>query len=115
MISRVIFLNRWVGAILSWNVSLLGLALLVLWCPSPIRAEEESVLPPVVIDATDLEINKTRTVPTTEEAVRELRKTPGGVAVVASEQFENRYSLNFEDTLALTPGVYAQKLSLIHI
>ncbi len=109
MISRVIFLNRWVGAILSWNVSLLGLALLDLWCPSPIRAEEESVLPPVVIDATDLEINKTRTVPTTEEAVRELRKTPGGVAVVASEQFENRYSLNFEDTLALTPGVYAQK------
>src|SRR5690606_39652982 len=35
--------------------------------------------------------------------------TPGGVALVPSETFEDRYTLNFEDTLARTPGVYAQK------
>jgi iron complex outermembrane receptor protein len=48
-------------------------------------------------------------VPGNAEATEIIQRTPGGVAVVGSEAFEDKYTLNFEDTLALTPGVYAQK------
>jgi iron complex outermembrane receptor protein len=109
MFLPVILLNSWAGESLNRKICFTCIALFVLFCPRFVRAEEESVLSPVVIDAKHPGMNKAMTVPTTEDAEREIKKTPGGVAVVASEQFENRYSLNFEDTLALTPGVYAQK------
>lgn len=43
------------------------------------------------------------------QALREINKTAGGVAVVDSKTFENKYSLNFSDTLNNVAGVYAQK------
>lgn len=51
----------------------------------------------------------TKTVPSNAEAAEIINRTPGGVAIVGSEKFEDRYTLNFEDTLELIPGVYAQK------
>lgn len=43
------------------------------------------------------------------EAARDrLWHTPGGVAVVGREAFEERYALTLKDTLGLVPGVYAQ-------
>jgi len=72
-------------------------------------SEDERVLEPVVVTAEGEQKKGTKTVPSNEEARRIIETTPGGVAVIDSERFEDRYSLNFEDTLALTPGVYAQK------
>lgn len=70
-------------------------------------AQAATVLNPVVVTAE--EATGSATVPGNAEATEIIRRTPGGVAVVESGRFEDRYSLNFEDTLALTPGVYAQK------
>jgi len=71
-------------------------------------AEDAAVeLVPVVVTA-DKEAG-TLTVPGNLEAERQIRRTPGGVAVVPAETFEDTYALSFEDTLRLTPGVYAQK------
>ena len=49
------------------------------------------------------------TVPTNSQAREEINQTPGGAAVVYSKAFENKYSLNLQDTLAYVPGVYTQK------
>ncbi len=49
------------------------------------------------------------TAPDNSQAKKEINKTPGGVAVVESKTFENKYSLNLQDTLAYVPGVYTQK------
>lgn len=65
-----------------------------------------SELPAVVVTATE---DGTLTVPDNATATREIQQAPGGVAVVDAKDFEDKYSLNFEDTLAYTPGVYAQK------
>lgn len=70
-------------------------------------AQEAVTLDPVVVIADSTK--GTLTVPSNTQATHEIQRTPGGVAVVPSEQFEDSYTLNFEDTLKLTPGVYAQK------
>jgi len=49
------------------------------------------------------------TVPSNSQAREEINQTPGGVAVVDSKTFENKYTLNLQDTLTYVPGVYAQK------
>jgi iron complex outermembrane receptor protein len=49
------------------------------------------------------------TVPNNSQAREEINQTPGGVAVVESKTFENKYNLNLQDTLAYVPGVYTQK------
>ncbi|GDX36476.1 TonB-dependent receptor [Alphaproteobacteria bacterium] len=49
------------------------------------------------------------TVDDNSQALREINKTAGGVAVVDAKTFENKYSLNLSDTLANVAGVYAQK------
>lgn len=38
----------------------------------------------------------------------EIRKTPGGVDVEAADEFEDRLAVSLRDTLAWSPGVYAQ-------
>jgi iron complex outermembrane receptor protein len=43
------------------------------------------------------------------QAREEINKTPGGVAIVESKTFEDKYSLNLQDTLAYVSGVYTQK------
>ncbi|MEE2850004.1 MAG: TonB-dependent receptor [Pseudomonadota bacterium] len=43
------------------------------------------------------------------EARDRLSRTPGAVAVVASESYEDRYALGFAETLRSVPGVFAQR------
>ncbi|QPJ60925.1 MAG: TonB-dependent receptor [Candidatus Nitronauta litoralis] len=54
-------------------------------------------------------IKSTLTVPSNQDALKEIQSTPGGANIVAEEKFEKKYTQSFADTLALTPGVYAQK------
>lgn len=76
---------------------------------SPALSESEVIVEPVVVSAQDSSPEGTRTVPGNEEAKHIIEQVPGGVALVDSSRYEDRYALSFEDTLALTPGVYAQK------
>lgn len=83
------------------------------------RADEQNqgaVLPEVVIAApipefkTNIgELPGTLTVPNNFEAKKIIQRTPGGVYVVGSEVFEDKYSLNFQDTVSHVPGVFATK------
>lgn len=43
------------------------------------------------------------------EARQRLSRTPGAVAVVSAESYEDRYALAFSDTLRSVPGVFAQR------
>lgn len=43
------------------------------------------------------------------EARERLSRTPGAVAVVAAESYEDRYALALSDTLRSVPGVFAQR------
>ncbi|MBT3509866.1 MAG: TonB-dependent receptor [Nitrospina sp.] len=77
---------------------------------------EEAELSEVVIAApipefreTTIELPGTLTVPNNFEATRIIQRTPGGVYVVGAERFEDKYSLNFQDTVSHVPGVYATK------
>lgn len=72
-------------------------------------ADEKSSLVSVLVEADRLDSLDTLTTPNNESARKALYKTPGGVALVEAADFENSYSLGFEDTLSLVPGVYAQK------
>ncbi len=51
----------------------------------------------------------TLTVPNNFEAKKIIQRTPGGVYVVGSEVFEDKFSLNFQDTVSHVPGVFATK------
>ncbi|WP_033919537.1 TonB-dependent receptor family protein [Sphingomonas sp. 37zxx] len=43
-----------------------------------------------------------------DQAEAALQRTPGGVDVVAAEEFENTLAVSLRDALAFSPGVYAQ-------
>jgi iron complex outermembrane recepter protein len=43
-----------------------------------------------------------------DQAREELRKRPGGVDVVAAEEFQDRVAVSLRDALAFSPGVYTQ-------
>lgn len=43
-----------------------------------------------------------------EDAERRVRKTPGGVDVVAAEEFADKAAVSLRDALAFSPGVYTQ-------
>ncbi|PIR00831.1 MAG: hypothetical protein COV66_04665 [Nitrospinae bacterium CG11_big_fil_rev_8_21_14_0_20_45_15] len=51
----------------------------------------------------------TLTVPSNLEAAEIIQRTPGGVNVVDAKAFEDKFAINFEDTLTLVPGVFATK------
>lgn len=51
----------------------------------------------------------TLTVPSNLDAAKIIERTAGGAAVVDSKVFEKKFSVNFEDTLSLIPGVFATK------
>jgi iron complex outermembrane recepter protein len=77
---------------------------------------QDSVLPEVVIAAPIPDFGApsgtlpgTLTVPNNFDAKRIIQRTPGGVYVVGAEVFEDRYSLNFQDTVSHVPGVFATK------
>ncbi|GJL78907.1 MAG: TonB-dependent receptor [Nitrospinaceae bacterium] len=102
-------------------------AILNLICVQPALADEGDndrlVMPEVLVEAPKATLKETTqtsigtfestvgtlTVPSNLEAAKIIQRTPGGVAVVDSKAFENDFSLNFEDTLAFVPGVFATK------
>ena len=47
--------------------------------------------------------------PIVAEARERLSRTPGAVAVVSAESYEDRYALALSDTLRSVPGVFAQR------
>src|SRR5690606_28087346 len=47
--------------------------------------------------------------PVVAEARARLSRTPGAVAVVSTESYEDRYALALSDTLRAVPGVFAQR------
>ncbi len=78
--------------------------------------DQGSVLPEVVIAAPIPDFGTpsgtlpgTLTVPNNFDAKRIIQRTPGGVYVVGAEVFEDKYSLNFQDTVSHVPGVFATK------
>ncbi|NWK95306.1 ligand-gated channel protein [Sphingobium lactosutens] len=46
--------------------------------------------------------------PIVEEVATRVQKTPGGVDVVAAEEFGNKVAVSLRDALAFSPGVYTQ-------
>lgn len=48
------------------------------------------------------------TAPGVAQARETINQRPGGVALIGSEQFEDRYAVSFKDTLRDAPGVFAQ-------
>jgi iron complex outermembrane receptor protein len=44
----------------------------------------------------------------TQDAATRIARTPGGVDVVSAEDFHDRLAVSLRDTLAFSPGVYAQ-------
>ena len=82
---------------------------------SPSLAFAEPVAPPTEDPVTTLDsvIVTGRRNPEDPAVVAEARallsRTPGAVAVVSSETYQDRYALTFADTLRSVPGVFAQR------
>lgn len=77
--------------------------------PQQIANAQNIELDPITVIGDRIDNTGTQTVLSNAEAKKIIEKTPGGVSLVSSEIFEDKYTLNFEDTLSGTPGVYAQK------
>ncbi len=71
---------------------------------SPPKQKQE-----LAVTLTKGNVIKSNTVPTVEAATRAMNQTPGAVNVVPFQDVEKRYIQNFQDTLSLVPGVFAQK------
>ncbi|BBD98572.1 TonB-dependent receptor [Sphingobium amiense] len=64
----------------------------------PAFAEEEAGRPAIIVTAAALD----------DAATERVRRTPGGVDLVASTEYENRLAVSLRDVLAFSPGVYTQ-------
>ena len=88
------------------------LALLALALMLPARtlradeAPEPQTLPPVVVEAERLAPARERD---NEAAEQEMRRAPGGVALVADERIERTRAASFEDVLEAVPGVLVRQ------
>ncbi|HEY0913465.1 MAG TPA: TonB-dependent receptor [Solimonas sp.] len=86
------------------------LAALALLLPFAVSAHEVSepgtvVLEPVTVTG---EAAGSPTAESVRQAHDRIEKTPGGVDLVSSEEFQDRYAVNLRDMLRDTPGVFAQ-------
>ncbi|PPE71904.1 TonB-dependent receptor [Solimonas fluminis] len=86
------------------------LAALALLLPLAVSAHEVSepgsvTLEPVIVTG---ERAGSPTAPSVREAHDRIEQTPGGVDLVSSEEFQDRYAVNLRDMLRDTPGVFAQ-------
>jgi len=72
---------------------------------APAFAEEQTRLDSVLVTARP----DPEDPPVVARARTRLSRTPGGVAVVSAEAYQNRYALGLNDTVRDVPGVYAQK------
>lgn len=87
---------------------------LLLLCASAYA--QESIAPDAsTTDATVLEPVTTTAMPlssptaqTAQDARERIEKVPGGVALVAREDYDDRYAVNIRDMLSGTPGVFVQ-------
>ncbi|MEP3247188.1 MAG: TonB-dependent receptor [Sneathiella sp.] len=75
------------------------------------QAEEKktTTLDPIEVTAPREEVNFSLTVPDNDQARQQINRTPGGVDLVEGKELEDRFVLNYEDSLSFVPGVYAQK------
>lgn len=86
------------------------LAALALLLPFVVSAHEMSepgavTLEPVVVTGQG---SGSPTAPSVRQAHDRIEQTPGGVDLVSSEEFQDRYAVNLRDMLRDTPGVFAQ-------
>jgi iron complex outermembrane receptor protein len=81
-----------------------GALCVVLMLPAFASAQEN--LPTINVEADRLDLSLTA--PTTTQAERELRQTPGSVTVVPDTQFNLQRSTTIKDVLDYVPGVFAQ-------
>lgn len=83
----------------------LGRALLLTACAGPAFAQTAPMVDSVIVTAAPAPDEP----PVVARARARLAQTPGAVAVVAAESYENRYAPDLAEVLRDAPGVYAQK------
>lgn len=87
-------------------------ALLIAACAAPAFAQTPAAPsgPATVIDSIIVTGQRNpEDPPVVAEARERLSRTPGAVAVVSAESYEDRYALALSDTLRSVPGVFAQR------
>ncbi|MFZ2998145.1 TonB-dependent receptor family protein [Sphingobium sp.] len=65
---------------------------------APAFAEDETDRPTLIVTAT----------PAVQDAIARVQRTPGGVDVVAADDYADRLAVSLRDALAFSPGVYTQ-------
>jgi len=73
---------------------------------NPAFSQSATELPAVTVVGAPL--NESLTVPTTEQAQEEIRRTPGAVEVIADTVFKNGPAATLKDVLDYVPGVFVQ-------
>lgn len=88
------------------RASLIALAVAIAY-PTPAFAADAAAMgdPEIVVTASRVNAD---TVPSVARAEREVDRTPGGADVVDADEFSSRFAVDFRDTLAFSPGVFAQ-------
>lgn len=69
-------------------------------------AEQAKTMPPV--EVTGKQGKTSFTVPTAEDAARELKRVPGGTSLIKAEDYKTGRTSTVQDALAYAPGVYAK-------
>ncbi|VCU71073.1 Fe(3+) dicitrate transport protein FecA precursor [Pigmentiphaga humi] len=77
---------------------------------APRMANAQQVLPAVTVtgDSQPDDGAGSLTVPDTEQAIADIERTPGGVAVVPDTQFKNAPAQTVKDVLGWVPGIFVQ-------
>lgn len=97
---------------MSLKLSAAPLALLAAAFAGPAFAQTQPASPeaPTVVDSVIVTGQRNPDdPPVVAEARERLSRTPGAVAVVSSESYEDRYAVALSDTLRAVPGVFAQR------
>lgn len=81
-----------------------GLAAWAMCCPA--MAQETPTLPPIVVTVD--RPARSLTVPSLDDARRDLERVPGGTAIVPSERIRDGRAATPKDALDYVPGVFAQ-------
>lgn len=72
----------------------------------PAIAAAQEILPAITVEGD--RTGNSLTVPTVEQAEREIRHTPGAVHVVPDTQYKNQHAATLKDVLDYVPGVIVQ-------
>lgn len=87
-----------------------GALLLAASIAVPVHAHAQSQENAVTLDSVIVTATRNPEDPrVVADARAQLSRTPGAVAVVASETYQDRFALSFADTLRAVPGVFAQR------